>query len=604
LPNGKIDRQALPDSGRERTGGRADFVPPRGPVEEAVAEIWTELLGALSVGVDDNFFDRGGHSLLAMQLLSRLRRTFEVEVSLRDFLEDPTIARLARLVEQALADRTASLTPSLVPVVRDAPLPASFAQQRLWFLDQLELGRASYSLPAAVTLVGRLDIPAVERALNEVVRRHEVLRTTLVDDGGIPRQVIASQLELPMAVHDLSHLHKDERDLHVENHLREAADRPFDLARGPLIRAALLRKCEREHIAIVTMHHAVSDGWSIGILIRELSALYQSFLLGEPSPLPELPIQYADYAVWQRNSLGGSVLRAQLDYWTKELAGVPDLELPTDHPRPPVTSERGDERRAILPKTTLEAVRALGRHEGATLYMTLLAAFQVLLCRYSGQEDIAVGTPIAGRARPELEGLIGCFVNTLVLRGDLSGDPGFRELLRRTRRTAIEAYAHQDLPFEKLVTVENRDRGRGRTPLFQVMFALQNVPMPALQAPELLLTPLEPSSRHSKFDLTLFATEVPEGLRLTMEYSTDLFDAARVDRMLVHYRVLLVEIVAHPDLPIGALRMLTNEERTQVLVGLNAAQSDEFATTLDGPENDELDSFLYDVSAVEITTDE
>jgi non-ribosomal peptide synthetase component F len=343
---------------------------------------------------------------------------------------------------------------------------------------------------------------------------------------------------------------------------------------------------------VVTMHHAISDGWSIGILIRELSALYQSFLLGEPSPLPELAIQYADYAVWQRKWLEGAVVEAQLDYWTKQLAAVPDLDLPTDRPRPPGMSERGAERSAILPKTKLEAVRALGRHEGATLYMTLLAAFQVLLSRYSGQEDIAVGTPIAGRTHPELEGVIGFFVNTLVV------------LLRRIRRTTIEAYAHQDLPFEKLVTVAHRDRDAGRASLFQVMFALQNVPLPALRAPELLITPLEVSSRTSKFELTLFATEVPEGLRLTMEYCTDLFDAARVDRMLAHYRILLEEIVTQPDQPIGAIRMLTEEERTQLLVGWNATALGDLATALDGPETDDLDSLLYELSPAELATDE
>jgi amino acid adenylation domain-containing protein len=603
-PNGKIDRQALPDPGRARPRADADFVPPRGPIEAAVAEIWTSLLGAETVGAHDNFFERGGHSLLAVQLLSRLRRTFEVEASLKDFLEDPTVSRLARIVERALEDETAPLAPPPVPVGRDAPLPASFAQQRLWFLDQLEPGRASYHIPAAVKLAGRLDIPALERALNEVVRRHEALRTTLVADGGIPRQVIAARLELPLAVQDLSGLPEDERNFHALNCIREEAERPFDLARGPLVRAGLLRLSEREHIAMVTMHHAISDGWSIGILIRELSALYQSFLLRQPSPLAEPAIQYADYAVWQRNWLQGTVLEAQLDYWTGQLAGVPDLELPTDRPRPPATSQRGDEKSSTLPKTILEAVRALGRHEGATLYMTLLAAFQVLLFRYSGQEDIAVGTPVAGRTRPELEGLIGFFVNTLVVRGDLSGEPGFRELLRRIRRTAIEAFTHQDLPFEKLMTVAHRDRDASRTPLFQVMFALQNVPFSPLQAPELLLTPLELSSRTSKFDLTLFATEVPEGMRLTMEYSTDLFDAPRVDLMLAHYRILLQEIIAHPDQPIGALRMLTDEERTQVLVGWNAAGSDDLATVLDGPETDELDSLLYELSPTEFGTDE
>jgi non-ribosomal peptide synthetase component F len=292
------------------------------------------------------------------------------------------------------------------------------------------------------------------------------------------------------------------------------------------------------------------------------------------------------------------------DGWIKQLASVPDLDLPTDYPRPPAISQRGAERSTTLAKTTLEAVRTLARREGATLYMTLLAAFQVLLNRYSGQEEITVGTPIAGRTHLQLEGMIGLFVNTLVVRGDLSGNPGFRDLLRRIRRATIEAYVHQDFPFDQLVARVHRDRDGGRSPLFQVMFALQNVPLPALRAPELVITPVELPSRHSKFELTLFATEADDGLRLTMEYSTDLFDAARVDRMLAHYRILLEEIIANPDQPIGAMRMLTEEERKQLLVGWNDNALDDLAKALDGPGTDELDCLLYDLAPAELVNDE
>ena len=322
------------------------------------------------------------------------------------------------------------------------------------------------------------------------------------------------------------------------------------------------------------MHHIVSDGWSLGVLIREVAALYDAFRRGEPAPLPPLAVQYADYAAWQRDWLKGEVLEQQLGYWTAQLGGLAPLELPTDRPRPAVPSGRGDERIATVPAGLLDAVRALGRREGATLYMTLLAAFQALLHRYSGQDDIAVGSPIAGRDRPELEELIGFFVNTLVLRGDLTGDPSFRELLRRTRRTALGAYAHQDLPFERLVSALDDGPESGRTPLFQVMFALQNAPLPAPRSPELALTPLEAPSGTAKFDLTLFAAEESGGLRLTMEYSTDLFDPATVDRMLAHYRVLLGAVVAHPDRPIGALPMLTEDERWRVLEEWNRTATD------------------------------
>ena len=377
--------------------------------------------------------------------------------------------------------------------------------------------------------------------------------------------------------------------------MREEIQRPFDLARGPLVRACLLRMGEQEHIALVIMHHTISDGWSIGILIREVSVLYESFLKGESSPLPELPIQYADYAVWQRNWLRGAILDAQLGYWTKQLAGLPDLELPADRPRTLVASRSGGERSTTLPKATLEAVRALGRREGATLYMTLLAAFQVLLYRLSGQEDFAVGSPIAGRTYAELESLIGCFVNTLVMRADLSGDPGFRQLLRRVRLTAIEAYSHQDLPFERVVSIAHSDRDKSRAPLFQVMFVLQNAPMHPLRSTNLSLTPLTLPSETSKFDITLFATEVAEGLRLTMEYSTDLFDAATVDRMLARYGLLLEEIVSHPDQPIRALQMLTEEERTLLLEGWNSEGTDN-ATVLDVAVDGDLGFLMYESS--------
>jgi amino acid adenylation domain-containing protein len=603
-PNGKVDRHALPDSTRARPTEAANFVPSRGPVEAALAELWRELLASARFGAHDSFFECGGHSLLALQLLGRVRQIFEVEVPLERFLDEPTIARLACLVERALAEGSTPADRPLVRVPRDEPLPTSFAQQRIWFLDQLEPGCISYHIPSVVRLEGQLDIPALERALNEVVRRHEILRTTLVPVGGIPRQVIAEQLELPLAVEDLSVLPENEREPRALLRLREHVEQPFDLARGPLVRAGLLRLSEREYIAIVTMHHAISDGWSIGILVRELSRLYESFHLGEPSPFPELAIQYADYAASQRTQLRDEGLQAQLDYWTSQLAGVPHLDLPTDRPRPPLASQRGGQRISTLPKATIDAASALGRRQGATLYMTLLAAFQVLLHRYSGQEDIAIGSPIAGRTRPELDGLIGFFVNTLVLRGDLSGNPSFLELLLRVRRKAIEAFGRQDVPFERLVNIVSPQRDGSRPPLFQVMFALQNMPMPVLRAPQLLVTPLELPTTTSKFDLTLFAMEVADGLRLTMEYSTDLFDAATVDRMLAHYQILLEEMVAQPGLPIGAIPILTPEERSQVLVKWNTPALDDIAAEFHGLTYDDLDSDTAELFSAEAATDD
>ncbi len=588
--NGKIDRKALPEPSHARQAEGPGFVPPRGPIEEALAETWADLLGASRIGAHDSFFDIGGHSLMVMTMLARVRGLFEIEVPLKDFVEGPTLANLARLVERALVAGNGLSSPPIERVDRSGPLPASFAQHRLWFLDRWQPGSPAYNIPIAVRLDGPLDVDAFRRALGETVRRHEILRSSLTDDDGAPRLVIAEAIELPMPVDDLSSLADDQREERLFEAIRDEATRPFDLARGPLVRARLIRLGEERHVVQVTMHHIVSDGWSLGVLIHEISALYEAFRSGEPSPLPELPIQYADFAAWQRAWLQGEVLEQQLAYWIEQLAGITPLELPTDRPRPAVPSGRGDVRRTVVAQSTIDAVRALGREEGATLYMTLLAAFQTLLHRYSGDEDIAVGSPIAGRNRPELEGLIGFFANTLVLRGDLRGDPGFRELLRRTRRAAIDAYAHQEIPFERLVMAMHTDRDSGRSPLFQVMFAHQNDPLPTPASSELTITPLETPLGTAKFDLTLFADESPEGLGLVMEYSTDLFDPATIDRMLAHFRALLESIAAEPDQPIGLLPMLAEDERRLVMGGWAEGEMP------DGDHGEDLDTLLDQLS--------
>ena len=565
-PNGKIDRNALPDPEPSRGESGLDYVPPRGPIEEALVGIWGELLGRDRIGVRDNFFELGGHSLFATQLLARLRDTFAAEPTLRDFLDDPTVAGLARLIERELSAGSGPEAPPIVRVDRSGPIPTSFAQQRLWFLDQLDPGNASYNIPTAVRLGGDLDVPALRRAFNEVVRRHEVLRTTFAAEGGVPRQVIAPGLDLAVPIVELEGTPESDREAQSRRLIEEEARRPFDLARGPLLRASLIRLAKREHVILVTMHHIASDGWSIGVLIREVAALYDAFRAGEPSPLPEPTIQYADYAAWQRDWLRGDVMKHRVEYWSAQLAGIPTLlEIPTDRPRPPAMSHRGDARTILVPKPVVDELKAIGRKEGATLYMTLLSAFQVLLHRYSGQSDIAVGSPIAGRTLSELEGLIGFFVNTLVLRGDLSGDPSFREFLGRVRKAALGAYAHQDLPFEQIVGVLDRDRDPSRTPLFQVMFVLQNAPLPISSGAGLDLEILDATSGTAKFDLTLFATETGAGLTLLMEYATDLFDAATIDRMLGHLRTLLESIVAAPDRSVGSLPMMSEAERRALL---------------------------------------
>lgn len=595
-PNGKIDRGALPAPERGREASGVEYVPPRGPVEEAVAGVWGELLGSDRVGIHDNFFELGGHSLVATRLLARLRDTFAVEPSLRDFLDRPTVASLARLIERALAAGSGLLAPPIVPVGRDGPVPASFAQQRLWFLDQLAPGTPLYNIPMAVRLEGALDVPALGRAFNEVVRRHEILRTTLATSGGVPWQVVAPDLSLTIAVEDFSGMPEEGREAEVLRRVEEITQRPFDLARGPLVRVGLIRLGDRDHIVHVTMHHIVSDGWSMGVLIREVAALYEAFHAGQPSPLPEPALQYADYAAWQREWLRGDVLDRQLDYWKGQLAGVPALELPTDRPRPAVATHAGARRNLELPRPLLAELQAIGRREGTTLFMTLLAAFEVLIHRYSGQDDFAVGTPIAGRTRSEVEDLIGFFINTLVLRADLKGDPTFRDLLRRVRQASLGAYAHQDLPFEQLVFVLHPRRDTSRPPVFQVMFSLQNAPLPALESPDLVLTPLDPDSGTAKFDLTLFAMETERGLDLGLEYDADLFDPATIDRMLGHLRVLLEGIVVNPDQRIGMLPMMTEQERSQLL-GQSGAVPD-----LDDLSDAEIEAMLDDLSPAEGVT--
>jgi hypothetical protein len=492
---------------------------------------------------------------------------------------------------------------------RPQRVPTSFAQQRLWFLDQLEPGSASYNMPAAVRLVGALDVSALERALNEIVRRHEVLRTTFGSEDGIPFQVIASELTVPLPLRDLTHLPEAQRESEMLHGIDQEVRRPFDLARGPLLRAALWRLGEQEHVVSVTMHHVISDAWSIGVFVRETAELYDAFAHGRPSRLPELSLQYADFAIWQRGWLQGEVLQAQLDYWAERLAGVPVLELPADRPRVAMPSRRGGTRSAILPNGLLAATRELGRKEGATLFMTLMAAFQAFLHRYSGQEDFAVGTPIAGRTRSEIEGLIGFFVNTLVLRADLSGEPSFRALVRRVRQAALGAYAHQDLPFERLVVALQPERNATHTPLFQVMFVVQNAPMPPLESPDMKVELLEPDIGAAKFDLTLFLEEKADGLHAMVEFDADRFEAATIDRMLGHFQTLLEELSAHPDQPVATLTMMSEAERRMLLGGgwPDGAANGQAAPEdldLDGLSEDELDALLSHYSPDDDSTHE
>ncbi len=562
--SGKVDRRALPAVGAENSG--AEYVAARTAAEELLVQSWERLLGRERIGIDDNFFRLGGHSLLATQVMSRVRETFGVEVGLRVLFERPTVRGLGEVIEEKLRGAEELEAPAVTRVSRDSDLVLSFAQQRLWFLDQLEPGSNAYNMGSAVRLQGALDLAALEQSFREVMRRHESLRTRFGVVNEVPVQVIAEAPEFSLQVLDLSTVAEDEREAEARRVAREETQRPFDLCAGPLLRAMVLRLSEQEHVLLCTMHHIISDGWSMGVLIRELTTLYEAYTEGKPSPLPELPIQYADYAHWQREWLQGEVLEQQLSYWKQQLAGVPAvLELPTDYPRPPVQTLSGETYSFRLPPALTKSLEDLSRREGVTLFMTLLAAWQTLFSRYSGQEDIVIGTDIAGRTRAETEGLIGFFVNQLVLRTDLSGNPTFLKLLGRVREVVLEAYAHQDVPFEKLVEVLNPDRSRSRTPLFQAKLVLHNAPKATVELPGLTLEAIDDSDeiKTVKFDLLLNFVEGESGLHGSLNYSTELFKRSTIIRMIEHLQQLLGSIVAQPDAQLNALEYSTEAENQQ-----------------------------------------
>ncbi|HEY6186084.1 MAG TPA: amino acid adenylation domain-containing protein [Pyrinomonadaceae bacterium] len=563
---GKVDRRALPQPEPGRDMLPESFVAPVTPTEESLARLWGELLKLETIGVNDNFFDLGGHSLLATQLISRVRESFEVDLPLGSIFKSPTIAGLARQVEAAKLAGAESSSVSLVPVSREGQLPLSFGQQRLWFIHQLEPSSAAYNMPVAVRLKGRLNHSAMQQALSEIVSRHESLRTTFGVIDGQPRQLIAPPEEVKLNMVDLAHMPERERLDEAMKVATEEAGQAFDLEHGPLMRVRLLRLSEEDHVLLFTMHHIISDGWSMGVLVNEVGILYSAFAEGEGSPLAPLPIQYADFAHWQRQTLTGEVLDAHWRYWKQQLGGtIPNLELPTDRARPPLQSFHGSSQALSFPPRLVEELNALARREDVTLFMLLLAAFDVLLHRYTNQDDILIGTTIANRNRVELEGLIGFFVNTLVLRTDLSGEPRFRDLLERVRAVALSAYAHQDMPFERLVEQLQPERSMNRSPLFQVMFLLQNTPGEEVPLPGLTLQPLEVERVTTQFDLSFDLMEAQGAMMAVAEYSTDLFEDATIRRMLRHYQVLLEGIVADADAPVAELPLLTNAEREQLL---------------------------------------
>ncbi|MCI0396601.1 MAG: amino acid adenylation domain-containing protein [Chloroflexi bacterium] len=572
-PNGKLDRQALPLPDGARPAVAQTYAAPRTPVEGTLAGIWRKILGLTQIGVYDNFFELGGHSLLATRIASQVRQLFQVEIPLREFFTAPCIADLAERVTAFQQTDPGLQAGPILPGPRDGDVPLSFAQQRLWLLNQITPNNPAYQIPGAVQLLGPLNVQALQHCLEEIVRRHEALRTTFPTVEGNPVQRIHRDYYLELPVLDLAHLPAERREAAAREIAEAEAKRPFNLAEGPLLRMTLIRLGPDNHVLLMMMHHIICDGWSlVRVFVSEMAALYRAFADHQPSPLPELPIQYADYAIWQRKLFDSGFMAGQLAYWQEQLAGAaPVLPLPTDRPRPAVQTFNGAVQSLPLPPPLSQAFRKLCRQQAVTPFMAWLAAFQVLLYRYTGQADISVGTPIANRQRAEIEELIGFFANTLVLRTELSGNPSFRELLARVKEVALGAYAHQDFPFEQLVDSLQPERDMSRNPLFQVMFIMQNLPDEAVELPGsgLALRLWEIGNRSAKFDLTLSVEEVGDRLIPAFEYNTDLFDKATIANMLEHLQRVIEEFVTHSDRPIVNFSLLSDAEKEQALVAWN-----------------------------------
>jgi amino acid adenylation domain-containing protein len=564
-PNGKVDRKALPAPQRSRDSEA--HVPPRTTIEQMLANIWTEVLRVERISVHDNFFELGGHSLLAMRVISRIRETLAVEVTVRQLFEQRTIASLAQGIDAEVKQSGHTHTLPLVPVERHGDMPLSFAQQRMWLLYQFESDQSLYNIPIAIRFTGMLQAVVLTRAVNEILRRHESLRTSFRAHRGTPFQVINPHEDIELPFRDLSGHAPEEREAQVTLRIKEQMRTPFDLSCAPLLRGELLHLSSDENVLVLVLHHITVDGWSLGIFSKELTALYEAFAASQKPLLPELPVQYADYAIWQRQWLQSGVEERQFEYWKKQLAQMSEpLELPIARLRPVTQSHCGAEYDLDFPLELLNSLRVLSRKEGVTLFMIMVAAFQVLLYRYTRQTDIVLGTPIAGRSMREIEDLIGFFVNTLVLRVDLSGNPSFAGLLKRVREVTLAAYANQDIPFERLVEKLLPERDLSRSPLFQIMFALQNAP-----AAEWLLSGLTLKQQRvelgvEKFDLTVTLTEHGQGLRVTFDYNTELFEENAIREMADHYRTLLLQSVASPSQCIDELPLLTATERQQILL--------------------------------------
>ncbi|HSK77697.1 MAG TPA: amino acid adenylation domain-containing protein, partial [Thermoanaerobaculia bacterium] len=583
-PSGKVDRRALPAPDSARPDLDASYAAPKNPVQEVLAEIWSDLLGVDRVGIHDDFFQLGGHSLLVAKLAARVRQAFKVELSLIQVFQSPTVAALAEVIEKPGAGAEFPELPPIRRAPRDQPIPLSFPQERVWFLDQLtsEGGNIAYNFQVTIWFKGPLRVDVFERTLAEIVRRHEVLRTSFPGIDGRPVQVIHEPWTVVLPVIDLRALPEALRVEESERLVFESTQKPFDVAQIPLILWRMLQLEDDLWELIQVEQHFVHDGWSFGVMLKEIKAIYPAYLSGEPSPLPELPVQYADFAAWQRELMDGPAMEPLLGYWTQKLAGAATvLELPTDRPRPNRPSFAGDITLHRMPVELYESLRSFCRREGFTLYMTMLAGFFAVLNRYTGQEDVLLGTNNANRRASELEGLLGMMVNTLVVRGDLTGDPDFRTLLGRAREVSLETYAHQDMPFERLVQELRPERQPGRNPLFQVMFNFHDAAIPDLEFGGLEGMFRVRGNRSAKMDMNVImvpgaeqrvgleASELDLRAVLHWEYNTDLFDFATVLRMIGHYLTLLKGVIENPLLKLSELPLLSNAERRQLLVEWN-----------------------------------
>ena len=566
--NGKVDRKFLSDWEDIERKRLINYEAPATAAEIKLADIWQRLLSVERVGLHDNFFELGGHSLLATRVVSAVRKDLEVELSVKDFFIYPTVGKLAAY----LADQKKGLVlPAIVAEERPERTPLSYSQERLWFIDQLE-GSVQYHMPAVFRLKGQLDIAALDHALHSIVQRHEVLRTLLEHQQGAAYQRVLTDNTWKLTVTENDHYSQD--PFALQSHITSLTHAPFDLANDYMLRAELIRLSADEYILVLVMHHIASDGWSVSVVVKELIEGYRARTSGREPVLEKLPVQYADYAIWQRRWLTGEVLDKQLDYWKEQLGGTEVLNLPTDYQRPAVQSTRGAMKWFSIDNELLRQVQQLAQQQGTTLFMTLLATFKVLLHRYSGQEDICVGTSIAGRTREELEGLIGFFVNTLALRSSVDREQSFIALLQQVKRNTLGAYEHQEVPFEKVVEAVVKDRDLGRNPLFQVMFELQNTPeVPVIDLGEVQLLHEEMVHTTTQFDLTISMEESPEGLKWYAEYSIDLFSEETINRMMSHFEHLLRAVVKSPAIPVGALPMLSPVEKHELLIGFNDTET-------------------------------